>query len=138
MDFSKRIEKSPALAALKVVSKFVSTMSLEDLEALASGRAILTLTSSDPSSRQEKMAIGDLTSRRFDYSGLQAALKAVDSTREGFKILSEARPTRSELEYLARSLDLPVMKQDTAHRLEEKVVESLIGSRLNSRAVRGR
>lgn len=138
MDLSKRTSKSSALAALKVVAKFVSTMTLEDLEALASGKASLMLTSSAPSSRQEKMAIGDFESRKLYYDRLQAALRAVDSTQEGFTILSEARPTRSELEQLARSLDLPVMKQDTVRRLEEKVVEALIGSRLNSRAVRGR
>jgi hypothetical protein len=134
----QRTGKNTALAALRAVTKVISNMSEGDLEALASGKATLMLVPTEESPGQGELAISQQERRALDYVRLRDDLSAVESTEAGFTILREAQLTRSELERLSRSLDLPVTKQDSAGRLEEKVVEALIGSRLNSRAIRGR
>lgn len=52
-------------------------------------------------------------------------------------LLSNAQLTRRELEAIARQLSLPVLKSDTAERLELKIVENCIGAKLSSEAIRG-
>jgi hypothetical protein len=130
--------KVTALAVLRAVTKLISNMSEEELEALASGSASLTITMPETSSRPASRAYDQPESKELDYSKLRDELRAAESTEAGFAILDDARLSRSELERMARSLDLPVLKQDSILRLVEKIVEALIGSRLNSRAVRGR
>jgi len=56
---------------------------------------------------------------------------------EDQKLLDDLNLTRTEFEYLARSMDLPVSKQDNADRLREKIIGASIGSRLISHAIRG-
>jgi hypothetical protein len=102
------------------------------------GKATLMLVRTEESPAQGELAISQQKRGALDYARLLDDLRAVESTEAGFTILREAELTRSELERLSRSLDLPVTKQDSAGHLEEKVVEALIGSRLNSRAIRGR
>lgn len=139
MAYPKRTSsKSTALVVLKAVAKVISAMSQEDVEALESGKATLVLVRSEKPSRQSEMEMEYPESKMAVFSRLRDDLSAVETTDAGFAILRDARLTRSELERLTRALDLPVMKQDSVSHLEEKVVEALVGSRLNSRAVRGR
>lgn len=138
MVITQRRGKNIALAALRAVTKVISNMSQEDLEALASGRATLVLVRAEKSRSQAELAISSHELGSLDYARLRDDLRAVESTEAGFTILREAQLTRSDLERLSRSLDLPVTKNDSVGRLEEKVIEALIGSRLNSRAIRGR
>lgn len=132
----KGTQKSQALSVLRMITKMISVLSEEDLEALASGRAQLTIIRSKDS--QVQMSLGHHGDTVFDLNQLKSELSLLESTDAGFSVLSKAGLGRVELERLARSLDLPVLKQDSVRRLEEKIVEALVGSRLNSRAVRGR
>lgn len=132
----KNTSKNPALAVLRIVSKMIAGMSQQELESLASGRTRLTIA--QPSGDQGVMFFDRAKDDVIDFDDIQRNLSAAESTEAGFKILDKVRLSRAELEKMARSLDLPVMKQDSVGRLEEKIVEALIGSRLNSRAVRGR
>jgi hypothetical protein len=136
MAATKGTSKNSALSVLRIITKMISTMSQEDLEALGSGKARLTITRS--STEQSELRLDRTKGGAVDFDKLRSELGAMQSTEAGFEILDEARLTRAELERMARSLDLPVMKQDSIRRLEEKLIEALIGSRLNSRAVRGR
>jgi len=65
------------------------------------------------------------------------SLKGIRNRESGFEILERSRLTRMDLQELAKRLDLHVMREDNSHRLMEKIVESSIGSRLNSLAIRG-
>jgi hypothetical protein len=100
--------------------------------------ATLILARPDTSPRQEEMPIAGSEARKLDYDRLRDDLKAAESTEVGFALIGEGQLNRSELERLARSLDLPVLRQDSVRRLEQKIVKALIGSRLNSRSVRGK
>jgi hypothetical protein len=59
-------------------------------------------------------------------------------TREAaFEILERLNFTRKELEALARPRSVHVTKDDNVQRIREKLVEAIVGSRLNSLAIRG-
>ena len=103
----QRTGKNTALAALRVVTKVISNMSQEDLEDVASGKATLMLVRTEESQAQRELAISQQKRGALDYARLRDDLRAVESTEAGFTILREAELTRSELERLSRSLDLP-------------------------------
>jgi hypothetical protein len=68
---------------------------------------------------------------------LEQLLKA--STREGAsEILEKLNFTRKELEALARPRSVHVTKDDNVQRIKEKLIEAIVGSRLNSLAIRGK
>lgn len=124
-----------AQQAFKTVSRFISSLSDEEFASLLDGSAILKIVPSaaetDHNKLKEKEYTEEEIRRIIDH--LQNAL----TTEDGISILREATLSRTILEKIVRSLDMPVMKQDSVSRLEEKVIEGLVGSRLNSRAVRG-
>jgi hypothetical protein len=64
-------------------------------------------------------------------------LQAAQSTEEGFRILREFDLTRRDLIEIARARSVHIVKEDSVPRIEEKLVEAVIGSRLNSQAIRG-
>lgn len=126
-------KKNPAAAVLRQLSRMISELTQEDLEAIASGEARLTLVYA--SDRESTSSEADKVT--VDLQHLQQELSSADTVEAGFAVLYRVRPTRTELGKLARSLEIPVAQRDTIPRLEEKIVEALVGSRLNSRAVRG-
>jgi hypothetical protein len=130
--------KSATLSVLRAVTKLVAGLSEEELDAFVAGEATLTLSfGTNGPNRTEKTSYRSATVG-FDPERLQKELKRVESTEAGLSLLSDAALSRAELERMARSLELPIMKEDSASRLEEKIVQALVASRLNSRAVRGK
>lgn len=137
MAYPKKSEpKKLIVSVFELFTNLVSSLSQADLEALASGKARLTVTQS--SSNQIDIPFDRTLDTEKKFDRLRIELSSAETTESGFSILKEERLTRVELERLARSLDLLVIKRDSAERLEEKIIEALVGSRLNSRAVRGR
>jgi hypothetical protein len=60
-------------------------------------------------------------------------------TREAAsEIIDKLNFTRKELEALARTRSVHVTKDDNVQRIKEKLVEAIVGSRLNSLAIRGK
>lgn len=51
--------------------------------------------------------------------------------------LRELAPNKKTLELLARHLDIALSKQDKAEDLVNKIIESTVGARLRSSAIRG-
>lgn len=135
MSLNKRPAKKSALAVLKAVTKLVSSLSEEDVEAILAGRASIKLVYDNGRSTS---ASGLTTGVNIDTEVIKDRLAKLESTTDGFEMLQAANLTRAELERIARSLDIAILKQDSVQRLEEKLVEALIGSRLNSRAIRGK
>ncbi|MDF8332010.1 hypothetical protein [Novosphingobium cyanobacteriorum] len=74
---------------------------------------------------------------RVDLNALsQRLLEATDRTQAA-KILEDAYLSRKELADLGRIYDVHLIKEDNIEIIEQKIVESLVGARLNSRAIRG-
>jgi hypothetical protein len=64
-------------------------------------------------------------------------LVAARTREDGLALLETEDLTRAELVALAKAADVHVTKSDGVSRIEEKLVEALIGSRLSSEAIRG-
>lgn len=130
--------KDGALAILSVMTKLISDMTEEEFDALSAGRATLAVLPSEDASPCTKRKLPQLKAGELDLDKLRDELSTVESTEAALSIFETANLTRRQLERIARSLDLPVLKQDSTTRLEEKIIEAMVGSRLNSRAVRGK
>ena len=63
-------------------------------------------------------------------------LRSAGSREDGIAHLSEYYPTKTSLEALARHLDLPVTKKDTAIELRDRIIDHTIGYRLRSEVIR--
>lgn len=65
-------------------------------------------------------------------------LKRMEDREKGLSILKERCRKKSDLELLARYLDLPVQRGDRAGKLREKIIASTIGYKLRSNSIQGR
>ncbi|GAA0020713.1 hypothetical protein [Bradyrhizobium diazoefficiens] len=75
-----------------------------------------------------------------DEASLQETLERIgmlSSREEGLKLLEQLDFKRKDLLALAKLRDVHTSKDDSVLRLREKLVERLIGARLNSQAIRG-
>jgi hypothetical protein len=114
----------------------VENLAPEGLDDLVHGRASLALEKSGRGLVGYKNLVPPRASA--DIEKIIHRLQECRSRDEGFSLLSDAQLTRRELEAIARQLGLPILKSDTAERLESKLIESCIGARLTSEAIRGR
>ncbi|HVT11655.1 MAG TPA: hypothetical protein VHE55_05275 [Fimbriimonadaceae bacterium] len=127
-------DKSANLAKImRAVTACLEASPDEDIEALLAGKAKLRIDVAGPK-RESRKPRPDAT---FNANEIATKLRSLPGRREGFAYLDELALTRKELEALAREMKQPISKQDNAERLREKLVESAIGSRLASEAVRG-
>jgi hypothetical protein len=77
---------------------------------------------------------------RMDYQQLQQVvsdLRSLPTRERGNQLLADLNFSRVELTSLARHAQVNVSKTDDVQRIKEKIIEATIGSRLNSRAIRG-
>lgn len=133
---SGRFSSENTAVLLRIMTKFTAALSERDFDDLLNGRATLSLSRGRRSSTKKKASAVERSSEELKV--VLQRLETASSTQLGLDILRESNLTRAELEKLNRGLDNPVAKQDSVRRLEEKLVEALVGSRLNSNAVRGR
>ncbi len=87
--------------------------------------------------RERDSSFGKLKKDIGFYQAISKRLSVLQSREEGETLLIDSVPRRGELEALARTLQLPVQRDDTVERLRAKIVENVIGSRLRSQAIQG-
>jgi hypothetical protein len=108
---------------------------------LPAEQAVLLISpeTAETTQRTKKRAAGgsraDLATRYLE--GLLERLNQLESRDEGENLLLKTALNKRDLEQMARMMDLPVLRDDDANRLRQKIVESSIGGRLNSRVIRG-
>jgi len=73
-----------------------------------------------------------------DVQSIYEELRTLPSREAGHVLLREKVRTKAALEAIARSLQLPMQREDTVDRLRTKIVEHTIGARLRSDAIQGR
>lgn len=79
--------------------------------------------------------------RRTDSKVLRSVLSDLSQAAnrdEGQALLAQNELGRTDLEALSRLANVHVTKADTLPSIREKLVENMIGSRLNSEAIRGK
>jgi len=74
---------------------------------------------------------------RFDARDVVKKLLEAPTRDDGAKILELEARNRRQLSEIARAADVYVTKEDPVGLIQEKIVEALIGARLNSLAIRG-
>ncbi|WHA41921.1 hypothetical protein [Agrobacterium larrymoorei] len=72
-----------------------------------------------------------------ELRNILSELQNANARDVGTRVLKNHKLIKADLIALAKLADVHIMKNDTVSRLEEKLVETLIGSRLNSQAIRG-
>lgn len=59
------------------------------------------------------------------------------SRQEAYSFLDTRFPTKKNLEVIARSLDIPIIRQDKVEDLRDKIVEATVGAKIRSQAIQG-
>ncbi|MGA5817223.1 hypothetical protein ACPC54_05095 [Kitasatospora sp. NPDC094028] len=118
---------------LEQVGAFLQSLSPEQVEDLLAGRARIALVKR-PAPRETKPPSG---APGVDLDRLRAELSAATSREAGEEHLESRKLTRTDLQALARALDIPVRKGDNMSAIKEGIVEATIGYRLRSGAIRG-
>ena len=70
-------------------------------------------------------------------SSLTKALLTFTDRDAASRFLAEHSLTKKDLTALARDNNVHVTKEDNMEKIESRIIEALVGSRLNSRAIRG-
>jgi hypothetical protein len=120
-------------ALLRLVADILDRLSDDDVSALLEGRSRLELARRTAGAKTPRSKTNVV-----DSSALVRRLQDARTRADAAVILQGDGMTKVALEAIARSLDLPILRSDTAQRLRDKIVEAVIGYRINSEAIRGR
>lgn len=130
IDMSRRTERM----ILALVASFLKKLTDRDIDALIDGRARLVVEHTDPPANSKDASDLDAENRLGEVARvLQSAL----SRDEANDILNSSNLRAAELRKLMRIMDLPVSRTDTVEKLHYKLIDSTVGFRLRSDAVRG-
>src|SRR5262249_14020490 len=136
-------ERRIVAGVLRAVADLLARLPLSDLEDLASGKSTLLTARRSGEMGTRLSARSDIQSDKRrpspgrDLRPIVVELRGLASREAGFGLLADLRLTKRELETLARLIDLPVVREDDAEQLRQKIIEGSIGARLNSQAIRG-
>lgn len=117
---------------LRTLADAVERMSGQEFKDFISGNSEAALRKSDSSKRHRAGGLNEAAVAEIINS-----LQSLKSRDEGMEALKRLDLSRSELAIVARARNLHVMKEDKISRIQEKLVEAIIGSRLSSQAIRG-
>lgn len=126
--------KSRERALLDIVTTSMRRLSDEDIDALIGGHARFVVEPIDPAP-PSRGVINPATDSQL--MKVIAGLQSAPSRDEANAILGNANLRSVELRKLMRLLDLPVSRTDTVDKLHYKIVDSTVGYKLRSSAIRG-
>ncbi|ELO1026028.1 TPA: hypothetical protein OUI97_003642 [Pseudomonas aeruginosa] len=72
-----------------------------------------------------------------DLDDIVRKLTSSSSREVALDFLHQNYKSKKPLELIARKLDIPILKQDKADSLRDKIVEATAGARLRSEAIKG-
>lgn len=117
---------------LQAISKFVSRMNAKEIE------EFITFLERGAMPSKHKVQRGSiLPIEKTKVDEILLKLSKANDRGEGLEVLEGEKLSRSNLELLASECNVHITKQDKVSRIEQKLVESLVGARLSSRAIRG-
>ncbi|NOT15756.1 MAG: hypothetical protein HOP21_09335 [Methylotenera sp.] len=123
---------------LSIIAKILEKISVEDLANFLLKNEVnitKTATNSEPETLNKGLDTSGV--RNTDLSSIAETLLSLNSRDEGNSLLASKTLSRKELEALGKVLGTPILKTDNMSRLTQKIIEASIGSRLNSKAIRG-
>jgi hypothetical protein len=122
---------------LRALASLVESTSPDEVAAFLEKQAMLSRGKRRYASGDDRLPLDFKSPIPHDLPKLAETLHSLKSRDEGLSLLSSASLTRRELEGLGRLLGTPILKSDNLERLTEKIIETSIGSRLSSEAIRG-
>jgi len=128
-------ERDVLVALLRDLAKQIQSLDEAHLSDVLSGKARLEVVVRAVERRPQRKSGQKLSEEELTKIG--DTLRSSGSREEGERVLREKLPSKSDMARLARKLDLPVQKNDSAERLRARLIESTIGFRLRSAAVQG-
>lgn len=118
---------------LDLLSKAVSSLPDDDLERVAQRTHSIELKI--VRNRSNTKATPD--TKQFNSAEIAKKLEEFSDRVIASNHLREIAPSKKSLESLARHLDIALSKQDKTEDLINKIIESTVGARLRSSAIRG-
>lgn len=122
---------SEAIVLLQRVSEFLKKLSPEDLQALETGEAKLSVVHKTP---PRKAAAAPLT---LDVEQVNADLKAINDRAMAARYLMDLKLKKPQVVELAKALDVPIKSADSVATIFSKIVEQKVGYRLDTNAILG-
>jgi hypothetical protein len=133
MDESRR-----AIARLlRQLAEELCALSDIDYRDLLDGKLRLALLHKNTANPSKKRR-GAVHADEHAFAEIAAELQRLSDREAGVSLLHQRCSTKVSLERLARCLDLPVRREDTAENLRDRIIEATIGFRLRSQAIRGK
>lgn len=128
-----------------VISKFlrslaiaVERMSDQEIDELLRVGGATALARRAKTSRRGSKPAKPRADIQAEAANIVDTISRIPSREEAARILDGLAPTRSVLAQAAKLRQIHVAKDDTNSVIREKLVEHLVGSRLDSAAIRGR
>ncbi|WP_338887404.1 hypothetical protein [Rhodococcus sovatensis] len=128
--------RSAERTLIDLVATFLKKLTDSDIKALLDGRARLAVDYTVPSKEGTDLGNAD-TDVAIRLAKIASTLQSALSRDEASDILSSSNLRAADLRKLMRILDLPVSRTDTVDKLHYKLIDSTVGFKLRSDAVRG-
>jgi hypothetical protein len=122
---------------LRRLAKLVERMDFDEMQQLLQ---TLEGTASSEKSREASLQARQKVSGpqlHLEKDEILNRLQTSPDREAGSQLLRELRLSKRDLLDLARDRSVHITKEDSLRRIEEKLVEAIIGSKLNSQAIRG-
>ncbi|SRR6266404_8975463 len=133
-------QKAISIKLVQRLAEAIERSSPSEIESLLAGRSELVISNAGSSGigRNNKPGFKRKPEpSKKNLAELVVRIRELESREGGWDLLKRSELTKRELEELARLMDLPVLREDDAQRLRQKIIEESIGARLNSQAIRG-
>lgn len=121
---------------LRQLSEVVDTLDESDFEKIVDGRLELTL-SQTRSQKKDKPRSQDASGHADGFSKIRERLSTFSSRDDAERYLSENVQKKADLVLLARDMEIPIHSTDTGEKIRDKIVDSTVGYKLRSQAIRG-
>lgn len=128
------MDKNKLVRAIRLLASTIETMSDAEIDAFFAGMAAGELQAAKPAARRSKRP-GKTDLGEVDE--MIANLQSANSREAAASYLGNLRLTRRDLTAMARRAHVHITKEDNVEQVEQKLVEALVGARLNSLAIRG-
>ncbi len=120
---------------LRKLAEQIDKMPASFLEELADGNFDIKIENIN--NKNKKNVQLNRVSDNYEFNQIESALRAMQSREEGLLFLSKKKLNKNRLMMLAKYLDLPVQHSENIKHISEKIIETTIGYKLRSQAIRG-
>lgn len=123
--------------ALRILADVVKGKNEEELDIFLRSLSATVHTAPSAKGRAISGEANEKVRHQFDFDSILMRLNETASRESANAIIDELHFTKTELLNFARHCDIYISKQDNIERIIEKIIESTVGSRLKSTAIRG-